>query len=474
MTVYDSSPNQAQPASSSQPIGSPAQHVEDTVIVEPAVYDTSALRDSEVPAMIVSRQTLVPVSTGQRPTLAQLILGSVLVLSDEVGERIVVEESEIPSTTRSPESVFRPVSEFETLLGGEQYRQTRYLTLGIAGDARKAAERGLGVLDDVTDTAGRTFWRFAGPVWNSPLMSPVRRPTQRWRLRGEAQVQHWIADGMRQENQSRVIAAASLNNLLQESVTDLTNNAEVQVLVQEVIQSQSTSLITQILQELRQRFISMDIWVQGVFGRALPEEPPFRDTYLRSLRQNRPQYEHVPLRDTMAGTYAGFVSRFVAFAIDVVILLLIYAITSAALTGTLNLFGLTDLVSRFLSSGTIWAQLTLGLFGIASFLLITSYGVLSWYLTGETVGDAIIGIQIVDLAGGRLSFWRAVRRMIGVYVAAIPLFLGFIWVLFSEERRGWHDMIGGTHVVYDWPAQPEEEFLRANVSAEIAEDSLSR
>jgi uncharacterized RDD family membrane protein YckC len=64
--------------------------------------------------------------------------------------------------------------------------------------------------------------------------------------------------------------------------------------------------------------------------------------------------------------------------------------------------------------------------------------------------------------------------MIGVYVAAIPFFLGFIWVLFSKDRRGWHDMIGGTYMVHDWPAKPDEAFLNEHVAAEIAEDRLEQ
>ncbi|MEZ4517646.1 MAG: RDD family protein [Chloroflexota bacterium] len=410
----------------------------------------------------------------QRPRLIQLLFGSVLVLTEEVAERVVVDAEEVPYTTRTPESVFRPASEFDQLLGGEQFQKTRYLTIGIAGDARKAAERGLAVVDDITDATGRTFWRFAGPVWESGLLGPVRRPVQRWRKRGESQVEQWIASGMQQEMQSRAIASASLNNLVQESVTDLTNNQEIQVLVQEVIQSQSTSIITQILQEIRERFISMDIWVQGAFGTAQPDPPPFRNAYLRTLILRRPQYEHIDIRNSLAGGYTGFVSRFVATIIDIAILLLVYAIGSAAITGTINLFGLSGIVSRFLASGTLASQITLVFLGLASLLLISGYAILSWYLTGSTIGDSIMGFEVVDLAGGRLSFWRSVRRMIGAVIAAIPLFLGFIWVLFSKNRQGWHDKIGGTYVVYSWPARPEEEFLHEHVAEELAEDALDR
>lgn len=446
--------------------------VYDNVVLEETIITSAGEMDEMTVAQITRARAVARVPAGRRPTLVQLVLGSILVLTDEVGERIVVEESEIPSTVRTPESVFRPMSEFEQLLGGEQYRRTRYLTIGMASEARKAAGRSFELVDDVTDTAGRTFWRFAGPVWSSTLLSPVRKPVQHWRTRGEDRVQQWINTGMQQEIRSRSVASASLNNLVQESVGDLTNNPDVQVLVQEVIESQSISMVAEILEEIRERFISIDIWVQGIFGKAVPEPVPFRDSFLRSLAKSRPQYEHLPLRTTMAGYPTGFVTRLAAFFIDVLLLLVFYAIASASLSGTLNLFGLTDLVSTFLSSGSLMSEIVLGLLALSSFLVVTSYGVLGWTLAGKTIGDAIMGFQVVDLAGGRMSFWRAVRRMIGVYVSAIPFFLGFIWVLFDKQRRGWMDKIGGTYVVYDWPAQPEEVFLNDRVVKEMAKDGL--
>ncbi|MCZ7528974.1 MAG: RDD family protein [Acidimicrobiia bacterium] len=31
--------------------------------------------------------------------------------------------------------------------------------------------------------------------------------------------------------------------------------------------------------------------------------------------------------------------------------------------------------------------------------------------------------------------------------------LGFLWILISKDRRGWHDYIAGTCVIYDWDAR---------------------
>lgn len=441
-----------------------ATSVSDAVVVD-AVEITSA---SDV---VSASGTQAPVPATVRPTMSEFVLGSVLVLTDQLGERIVIDTSHVSPTTRTPESVFRPESEFGQLIGNEGFRQTRYLALGVSSDARKALGNGLEWFDDTTDAAGRAFWRVAGPVWNSRLLGPVRRPVQRWQVRGEAQVREWMLAGMVQEERSRVVAAASLNNLVTDSVSDITNSSEVQDLVQEVVRSQSVSMVTVILQEVRQRLISADIWVQGIFGTAYPSPLAGRSAYLDDLAVRRPQHTREAVSGSMAGFTAGFVTRFVALTIDILLLLLVYSITSATVTGTLQLFGLMGLASRFLTSGSTMATIVLILIAVSGLLIVSGYCVISWHLTGETIGDGLMGIQVVSPDGGPLSFGRSIRRMIGYFIAAIPLFLGFIWVLFNKQRRGWHDMIAGTYVVYDWPAHPDEAFLSANVARELAKDA---
>ena len=42
-----------------------------------------------------------------------------------------------------------------------------------------------------------------------------------------------------------------------------------------------------------------------------------------------------------------------------------------------------------------------------------------------------------------------VVRLIGLVLAIVPMFAGFIPVLFSKRRRGLPDFLAGTVVVYD-------------------------
>ena len=56
----------------------------------------------------------------------------------------------------------------------------------------------------------------------------------------------------------------------------------------------------------------------------------------------------------------------------------------------------------------------------------------------------------VDAEGSReVGYRRAQRRLLAVPLALLPLGLGFLAILVNPQRRGWHDRIAGTTVVYD-------------------------
>jgi uncharacterized RDD family membrane protein YckC len=98
--------------------------------------------------------------------------------------------------------------------------------------------------------------------------------------------------------------------------------------------------------------------------------------------------------------------------------------------------------------------------GLLGTLLVIVYGVLGWSINGQTLGDILLGVRVVRADGGRVSLGRAMWRMVGAYISGFALFIGFLWALFDRRKQGWHDKLAGTVVVYDWPAVPDELFLR--------------
>ena len=57
-------------------------------------------------------------------------------------------------------------------------------------------------------------------------------------------------------------------------------------------------------------------------------------------------------------------------------------------------------------------------------------------------------LRVSDQHGQPPSLGRSVVRFFGLLLAIVPLFAGFLPVLFDDRRRGLHDFMAGTTVLY--------------------------
>lgn len=180
----------------------------------------------------------------------------------------------------------------------------------------------------------------------------------------------------------------------------------------------------------------------------------------------RPAIEH------LQGHYAGLISRMLAWMVDALIIAVVITVTGWISWVTLStlssgaLFGLSaDMlpglrsVIEFLRGPHLASFLTL--------LFIVGYHVFFISFVGMTPGKALFGVRVVTTQGRRISPIRSLVRYLCYFVSAIPLFLGFIWILVDDQRQGWHDKIAGTVVIYTWEARPDERFLLQEIQ-EIA------
>ncbi len=164
------------------------------------------------------------------------------------------------------------------------------------------------------------------------------------------------------------------------------------------------------------------------------------------------------------GHYAGFSSRLVAYAIDLIVAvvgisviwwLLIVTIEILKVREVLDALGWSDRFAILFNPNDDFV-----LRGVVIIVGVGLYHVFFLTLANRTMGKALMGLQVVPLKGGRIGIVRATLRYLGYIVSIIPLFFGFIWILVSRKRQGWHDKIAGTCVVYTWDAKPDEVFLR--------------
>ena len=87
--------------------------------------------------------------------------------------------------------------------------------------------------------------------------------------------------------------------------------------------------------------------------------------------------------------------------------------------------------------------------GGAWLVLVTPlYYVLLTGIYGRTVGKLALGMKVVRQDGNVPGLGYALlREVIGKFVSAIALFLGFLWIAWSREKQGWHDFMAGTRVI---------------------------
>jgi uncharacterized RDD family membrane protein YckC len=137
--------------------------------------------------------------------------------------------------------------------------------------------------------------------------------------------------------------------------------------------------------------------------------------------------------------YVGLVTRAIAFAVD-----------AAVIDGVAVLvFAVVALASTVLHIPSEVKTILLVIGGVAYILWAGGYFISFWATDGRTLGNRVMYIRVVPANGGKLGYWRAVRRFVGLILAVLPLFLGLVGILLSERRRGFQDRLANTVVVHD-------------------------
>ena len=134
---------------------------------------------------------------------------------------------------------------------------------------------------------------------------------------------------------------------------------------------------------------------------------------------------------------AGIATRGTALAVDAAFANLICLVLGA-------LIGLvTSLV------GDLRPQWVVALLAAAGWTLIVGgYFTLFWSTTGQTPGMRLMRLKVIDRDLHPPHLMRALLRVVGLALAIIPLFAGFLPVLFDSRRRGIHDMLASTTVIH--------------------------
>ena len=141
------------------------------------------------------------------------------------------------------------------------------------------------------------------------------------------------------------------------------------------------------------------------------------------------------MRENVKTVYAGFILRFFAYIIDIVII--------AAVQGSV-------LVAFFRALSLPMSPLNWSLFGVKSLAVFLLYFILMTKLTdGQTLGKMIFGLKVISLNGEKLTWTTVIIRegFLRFVFQVGFLGIGYVVTAFTPKKQGISDLFCDTLVV---------------------------
>ncbi len=145
--------------------------------------------------------------------------------------------------------------------------------------------------------------------------------------------------------------------------------------------------------------------------------------------------------------FAGFGLRLGAYLVDIVPIVIILTCVVYYVYGIIP-YGPSGRMVEIDGVMMNEAAIAKSIIRYASFLLWIIYCCIMEASSFQgTFGKVFLDIKVTDETGNQLTFTKSLIRNATKILSYIIIALGFIWVLFDKERRGWHDMIAKTYVI---------------------------
>jgi len=186
-----------------------------------------------------------------------------------------------------------------------------------------------------------------------------------------------------------------------------------------------------------------------------PAAAPARSSALAALRRpdNAESDQAVLLKDLAqrlqdrapepSVRYAGFLLRFLAFAIDVAVLGF-FAFPLAAV-GFLAVRAASVVLGHVAAPDVDDTVVTL-ITG-AWFVMAGVYFTMLHRRYGQTIGKSLLGLQVRTVGLESVGAGRSLVRTLGYVASSAFIGAGFLLVAITPRKRGWHDFLAGTCVV---------------------------
>lgn len=235
-----------------------------------------------------------------------------------------------------------------------------------------------------------------------------------------AAAQHVSAAGMSADELAALVRAMLASDAASRAWDEVLESAEVQQLVKRIAEAPE---------------VRAAITAQGA---GLISDVGVRLAHITEALDDRIE-RIIRRRDADSETdQAGLATRSVAAAVDLGLLFAGYSLLSSVVSSVLPyVFG---------GHLSLAVAIILGAVGFATGGAIF---VAFWALAGRTPGMHFLQIRLIHDGSPEISVRCAVRRLFGLLLALGPAGIGYLSIARDPRRRGWHDRLAGTEVIYD-------------------------
>lgn len=165
--------------------------------------------------------------------------------------------------------------------------------------------------------------------------------------------------------------------------------------------------------------------------------------------------------------YAGFFVRLCAYAVDMLVVglgLLIIRIP----VGILSMSAPDNFITRDLVFEYSISDMVLWVLTVVYFVAMT-------YNTGSTLGKKLFRLEVISTDGSDLNLFEVVyRESIGRYLSTVILWVGYLIIGVDSEKRGFHDMLADTRVVYADGTRKSNARKRWEAKNAVPTDAMGR
>lgn len=305
----------------------------------------------------------------------------------------------------------------------------------LAGAGRAARTRGR---DQLQTAAGEAFASpeteravdrvLAGPLPEAVARSLVeRRVVQRIaeQVLASAELQAAVEQELTGQaggaGVERLVAGALESRVVSDVADQVIESAELQRIVEEVASSPAVRAALS-----RQTTTMAGETAAGVRGGMERLDDRAERTVHGWLRRKQ---------ETQSSAYGGLGTRGIAFAIDMALTLAVFLLGAAVAALVASLVG---------GFKPAWLAGLLAAVGWSA--VVAVYLVFFWTVTGQTPGMQLMSLR-VEHGGAPPNVGRSLLRLVGLLLAIVPLFAGFVPVLVDRRRRALQDFMAGTVVL---------------------------